>query len=304
MMHLAKISAAACLVWLCAGDRVLVGVDCEINNNGANDWQHVVGDPVVWFDVESGSDTENEDGHWKMLIGATYGDAKPGTRVITNLWAHARNDATVYCPSDYERICNWDSEGATGSDGRTGHWMITLCAKYETCSKNKNAVNGFISNSGNDSWTPSRIGSYYRFLEFDADEGGAWSANDGSSGHWNTAFYQKKGVCTRSEGGFRVLSGTSYCSVDSNGCVHDGNNSYSNNEYCKFEFNGDAIIYAQVWDIESHSTCAWDYMQVDGKKYCGSSGFSKLVTGNTQFVWSTDSSVTRAGFKLCVQSWN
>merc|ERR1712173_252705 len=101
--------------------------------------------------------------------------------------------------------------------------------------------------------------------------------------------------CFRKEGkGFKVISGTQYCSVDVNGCIHDGDNDYNNMEDCQFTFEGDAVLYALEFDIENHSSCVWDYLEVVGdKKYCGSDGFSKLVSGLTTFNWHTDYSVTR-----------
>lgn len=199
-------------------NRTLVGVDCEVNNNGSDDWHEVDGDPVVWFDVEGGYDTDNEYGHYKMLIGGKYEDAQVDDRVITDLWGYARNDHYEQCPPGYQKICKWDAESATGSDGIRGHWMVTLCAKYETCTVNKKAVTGFIANSGSDEHTPPRIGEYERFLFFDVDDGGAWSAHDNSSGHWNTAFYTKMGVCAN------------YAGPQTGGCSKPNHSFY--NGYC------------------------------------------------------------------------
>jgi len=91
--------------------------------------------------------------------------------------------------------------------------------------------------------------------------------------------------------------------VDSDGCVHDGTDYYSNGEDCEFKFLGSAVIRAVEWDVEENSTCSWDWLEVNGQKYCGSSGFSTIVAGFAAFKWHTDGSVTKKGFKLCVNEW-
>lgn len=193
------LALAGTFVGLSSARNTLKDVYCEINNDGDLDWPGT-GEHVVWFDVESGKDSDNHSGHYKMLISAEYIDAKHGDTVITDLWTEVRSDHHVYCPPGYDRVCNWDAEWATGTAGHSASYMVTLCAKKQTCTQGRVAVTGFISDSGYDRHTPQRItsssGDYNRFLEMDVDGGGAWSAYEGTVGHYNTAFYQQKNVCT------------------------------------------------------------------------------------------------------------
>jgi hypothetical protein len=91
-------------------------------------------------------------------------------------------------------------------------------------------------------------------------------------------------------------------------CFHSAvaGGQYKDNQQCKFEYVGNAIMTRSSWDIEQHEECGFDFLQVNGnKKYCGNTASSEafpsdlIVTGTTQFIFQTDSSVTHDGFTLC-----
>jgi hypothetical protein len=94
---------------------------------------------------------------------------------------------------------------------------------------------------------------------------------------------------------------------------------YGNNEYCKFEYSGDAQImrddHEEAWGVEDHSSCHYDSLKVlrsgwtAATKYCGHKDGARAfpaagvqVTGTTTFEWSSDYSVTGEGFKICSQT--
>lgn len=191
------ILAAAFGVSLTNALMTMIGVDCEVNNHGGNDWHEVTGNPVVWFDVAGwGYDSDYDSGHWKMRIAASYTDAEEGTMIVSDLWATSRNDHHESCPPGYSRVCHWDTQGATDSNNNKGHYMTTLCAKLEECTYMKEAVRDFRTHSGNDSRTPDTLDGATKFLTMDVAGGGARSYYDNSRGSWNTSFYKLKGPCT------------------------------------------------------------------------------------------------------------
>ena len=73
----------------------------------------------------------------------------------------------------------------------------------------------------------------------------------------------------------------------------------------RFPFN----VYS--FDVEDpvFGYCWYDYLEVDGVRYCGKNGpggGSEFTGSNiwikegSELIWHTDYSVTRAGFKICV----
>ena len=96
-------------------------------------------------------------------------------------------------------------------------------------------------------------------------------------------------------------------------------NDYGNHRDCqvsiRFSGNQTVTIRLEAFNVESHSTCTWDYLAVHdgdstsssliGSKLCGTSheGSTIQSTGNTMTLhFHTDGSVTRSGFKINVNS--
>jgi len=94
---------------------------------------------------------------------------------------------------------------------------------------------------------------------------------------------------------------------------------YDNRKDCQvtIRFAADQIvsITLEAFNVESHSTCVWDYLAVHdgdstssnliGSKLCGTdpAGSTIQSTGNTMTLhFHTDGSVTRSGFKINVNS--
>ena len=92
-------------------------------------------------------------------------------------------------------------------------------------------------------------------------------------------------------------------------------NSYNNNLDCQttitFADSPTVLIeFDPNYEIESHSSCVWDYLEardgpsadspVIGSKLCGSTAPAPIQsTGNSMtLIFHTDGSVTRTGFKI------
>ena len=124
---------------------------------------------------------------------------------------------------------------------------------------------------------------------------------------------------------FEVVSGS--CTVKGDGCVYSDNfgpgRKYSNNQDCVIKQNVPFPLDVRSWDVESHGSCSqlpsstdkplkYDFLKVDGVKYCGrprrsaqgTSGPDGVTpTAGSELIWHTDFSVTGAGFKICARDW-
>ncbi|KAF0314518.1 Tolloid-like protein 1 [Amphibalanus amphitrite] len=65
---------------------------------------------------------------------------------------------------------------------------------------------------------------------------------------------------------------------------------------------GDQLsVTCSQFDVESHSSCAYDWLSVDGNKFCGSNGPSGVAAIDQMAIhWHTDYSVVRSGFVCAV----
>ena len=98
---------------------------------------------------------------------------------------------------------------------------------------------------------------------------------------------------------FRIDAGATYCelTVDyytGRSCVSDGDGSYSNSEACTIRLLQPGFLYTTAFETES---CC-DYLTVDGIRYDGTSNVQ--VDANSILTWSSDGSVTRSGWTLCL----
>ena len=132
---------------------------------------------------------------------------------------------------------------------------------------------------------------------------------------------------------FKVVSGSCAVKTDEWGrqCVYsDGavvgprkaystQSQYSNNQDCVIKQNVHFPFNVHSFDVEGPvpydwwpsalTHCWYDYLEVDGVRYCGKNGpggGSEFTGSNiwikegSELIWHTDYSVTRAGFKICV----
>ena len=76
---------------------------------------------------------------------------------------------------------------------------------------------------------------------------------------------------------------------------------YFNNEACTITTPPAIRISVTSFAVEPDPSCAYDYLTVNGVKYCGSDSPDGVVTdGSSPIVWRTDSSSTMAGWELCL----
>jgi len=78
---------------------------------------------------------------------------------------------------------------------------------------------------------------------------------------------------------------------------------YGNNFDCSYNLAlGSGVtslsLSCSAFNIESHSSCAWDWLQVDSTKYCGTTAPSVNSNGAMAISFHSDYSVVRAGY-LC-----
>ena len=100
---------------------------------------------------------------------------------------------------------------------------------------------------------------------------------------------------------FVVTAGEDACEITNGGmCVTDGDGNYGNSESCTIRAEVSMTLTVNSFGIESHSSCGWDYLEVGGTRYCGTSGPDgvQLAAGATMSFVS-DSSSVRSGFVIC-----
>jgi hypothetical protein len=112
--------------------------------------------------------------------------------------------------------------------------------------------------------------------------------------------------CVAGEGLFVVNSGL--CTVASDAtCFRSPNypSNYSNNQWCTITVAAHAQITLSVtaFDVEYHSTCAYDWLKVNGplgQKYCGTYGPEGVqVAAGYPIYFASDYMATRSGFEIC-----
>merc|ERR1712166_655534 len=65
-------------------------------------------------------------------------------------------------------------------------------------------------------------------------------------------------------------------------------------------FLGNGVLDNKEFQLEAHSSCDWDYLEVDGQRHCGTNLPSVMsVVGSTPFNFHSDCSVTSRGFQIC-----
>jgi len=91
-----------------------------------------------------------------------------------------------------------------------------------------------------------------------------------------------------------VISGSG-CEMNGN-CIQSLNypSNYGNNQQCSIELSGAIPVSVIAFDTET----SYDILSVGGSPYSGTSGPSNGAYSGT-ITWSSDSSITRSGWKLC-----
>lgn len=106
--------------------------------------------------------------------------------------------------------------------------------------------------------------------------------------------------CTLKEvKGFFVESGPCVTTVDGN-CVTSfnyGSGKYSNRESCTIKTPSTGVMKFKDYQTESH----YDYVTVDGTVYRSGTPPSKTLAGSVTLQWQSDGSVTRNGWKACIE---
>ena len=113
---------------------------------------------------------------------------------------------------------------------------------------------------------------------------------------------------TRSAYEDRILGKGTFATftIVGNGCVRDGEcvksknypANYGDNEACTIRgFNGRALQFER-FNVESHATCAYDSLTINGQAYCGTTKPDGLVP-TAPIQWRTDHNTVRGGWKMC-----
>ncbi|XP_043241949.1 transmembrane protease serine 3-like [Amphibalanus amphitrite] len=88
--------------------------------------------------------------------------------------------------------------------------------------------------------------------------------------------------------------------------ITDGDGDYSNDVDCYYQLYADQAgdqlsVTCSQFDVESHSSCAYDWLSLNGNKFCGSNGPSSVAAIDQMAIhWHTDYSVVRSGFVCAV----
>ena len=81
-------------------------------------------------------------------------------------------------------------------------------------------------------------------------------------------------------GNLRVTAGHEFCQTSGN-CVTEGSGVHGNDEQCTIEVMQAGRLTARAFNVESHASCAYDWVQIGSTKYCGTTGPANVVVGAT-----------------------
>jgi len=94
--------------------------------------------------------------------------------------------------------------------------------------------------------------------------------------------------------------------TDEGRCVTDGSGQYGTYEDCVFTYSGSQVLQREEFGLEYDYSCAYDWLEVNKKKYCGSTidatafpSTMALGTTGATFTYHSDSSSNGIGFKIC-----
>ena len=93
-----------------------------------------------------------------------------------------------------------------------------------------------------------------------------------------------------------VTSGSSYCSIDSSGCVTDGYGNHGSNEACTITANQAITVSSTYFNTESY----YDRIQIGTTRFSGSTGPSNVaMAAGSTMTWYADGAVNYGGFVIC-----
>ena len=89
--------------------------------------------------------------------------------------------------------------------------------------------------------------------------------------------------------------------TDGGNCATSPNfpGNYGNMEFCTITNVPNTPLEVIAFDVEgpSGANCIWDYLVVNGVRYCGTSGPAGVVPSDGTMTWVSDYSVTESGWK-------
>lgn len=95
---------------------------------------------------------------------------------------------------------------------------------------------------------------------------------------------------------------TGSCTTTNN-CFYSPNypDDYDNDDSCNIFPQRSGTLIVEDFDVETESSCGYDYLKVDGTKYCGTDGPDDvLVDTSMKLKWRTDDFIVSAGFEICL----
>jgi hypothetical protein len=102
---------------------------------------------------------------------------------------------------------------------------------------------------------------------------------------------------------FAVESGA--CTVSNSGtCFRSPNfpSNYDINQQCTITVAASQAVTLSVtaFHLEEHPSCGWDFLTVNGVRYCGTTGpDGVLVAPDGNITFTSDYIVTSLGFEIC-----
>ena len=74
---------------------------------------------------------------------------------------------------------------------------------------------------------------------------------------------------------------------------------YANNDLCTINNPPPLAIEVKAWSVEAHASCSYDFMSVNGAKYCGTTGPAGVVPDGTPIIFDADGGSTADGWEIC-----
>jgi hypothetical protein len=103
---------------------------------------------------------------------------------------------------------------------------------------------------------------------------------------------------------FKVVEGAQFCQITSDNCITDGSGFHANNERCVIQVQRSGVLAIREFNVESHWQCSWDSVAIGGIKYCGTAESGPAGVGvsvQDTITWTSDHSVTKSGWTICLE---
>ncbi|XP_067660313.1 dorsal-ventral patterning tolloid-like protein 1 [Haliotis asinina] len=118
--------------------------------------------------------------------------------------------------------------------------------------------------------------------------------------------FTSDGTVVRSGFSFNYVTQLVYCNATVNGTsgtFESQPGDYDNNMNCTYTINtpgpGELVFNFPLFDVESGRDCQYDALEIGGERLCGTNIGERIYStdGHFQFIFTSDGSVTRDGFK-------